>query len=520
MELQIKKLFNKLDYKIFFDKKINILIGENGCGKSTILRILTYLQKRDFISLIKVPFEKIEIKNDNFSETILYSDLVSTFDYRNNHLRKEIYNYFDNYFLLNKKDEKEDFELFYNGLIKIISKYSTHPNIIIDDNFENYIQEDGLFYLGIDFKKDYYNKDFSEREIVVYHYFYQFMENNEACYGSKLYFHNLYKFFYYYYQFKEYSENSTERTSIEYLFYKTFSTRALFDRDDSLLFNQIYIYPKLGDIIGFTTLFDYVKFEENNNNLQKIDNNICFYSDKTFRFIYYDYFLKLLGDKSDHNKKIIELNEYDIEKIRHIFNIFANESKLDFSIDRFLIGSHYLLMHKFNYFEEKNKFNNMKNTLYFDTDGYDYDKLFRFIEKNYTKLLELRDNGKYILFKDLCKKYISDKNIDLDIELENGKRKFILKIKSLRTNRILLYDDLSSGEKKIIRLIKMICFSKEIDTLLLDEPELSLSPYWQELLLDDFSQYCSSNKIIISTQSTNLVNSEYIENIIFIKKDL
>ncbi len=61
MRLQIKKLFDEKDFDLKFNENLTILIGENGCGKSTILKILNYIFKQDFISLSTIPFDEITL---------------------------------------------------------------------------------------------------------------------------------------------------------------------------------------------------------------------------------------------------------------------------------------------------------------------------------------------------------------------------------------------------------------------------------------------------------------------------
>ena len=66
---------------------------------------------------------------------------------------------------------------------------------------------------------------------------------------------------------------------------------------------------------------------------------------------------------------------------------------------------------------------------------------------------------------------------------------------------------LSSGEYKILRLIKLLVFQTK-KTIIMDEPELSLSVYWQKLLLDDILSYGEDLTAILATQSTSLINKD------------
>ena len=70
---------------------------------------------------------------------------------------------------------------------------------------------------------------------------------------------------------------------------------------------------------------------------------------------------------------------------------------------------------------------------------------------------------------------------------------------------------LSSGEKKIILLFAIVMFFDE--TILMDEPELSLSLVWQEQLLPDILEV-SGNKFICATHSPYIVNDESVQKYI------
>lgn len=101
------------------------------------------------------------------------------------------------------------------------------------------------------------------------------------------------------------------------------------------------------------------------------------------------------------------------------------------------------------------------------------------------KLIDIYNEHKHLdnrikNFRDVCNKYLSDKqfrydesSVDLDIYRNNTEEKIEL-------------NKLSSGEKQIISLFSKL-YLEENDNLIIlfDEPELSLSLPWQELLLPD-----------------------------------
>lgn len=60
--VNIYGLFGRYNIEIPFEKKVNIFIGENGLGKTTILNCIYYLLEQQFTRLVNIPFSEIEIK--------------------------------------------------------------------------------------------------------------------------------------------------------------------------------------------------------------------------------------------------------------------------------------------------------------------------------------------------------------------------------------------------------------------------------------------------------------------------
>ena len=64
----LPKLKNFENGKIYeFKEGVNVIVGENGCGKSTILKIIKYLSNQDYNSLSKIKFDYIEVSNADIS---------------------------------------------------------------------------------------------------------------------------------------------------------------------------------------------------------------------------------------------------------------------------------------------------------------------------------------------------------------------------------------------------------------------------------------------------------------------
>ena len=81
---QIKKLFNYIDVDLPLDKNVNIFLGENGLGKTTILNCLYNTLSLKFEKLRDINFQSIIITfSDNKEFEINYNDVV---DYNNNYM--------------------------------------------------------------------------------------------------------------------------------------------------------------------------------------------------------------------------------------------------------------------------------------------------------------------------------------------------------------------------------------------------------------------------------------------------
>lgn len=124
------------------------------------------------------------------------------------------------------------------------------------------------------------------------------------------------------------------------------------------------------------------------------------------------------------------------------------------------------------------------------------------------KLIDIYNQHKHLddavkNFRDICNKYLGDKqfkyeesSVDLDIYRNNNKEKVSL-------------SKLSSGEKQIISIFSKI-FLEDKDNLivLFDEPELSLSLPWQELLLPDIINSGKCKFLLSVTHSPFIFKNE------------
>ena len=81
-------------------------------------------------------------------------------------------------------------------------------------------------------------------------------------------------------------------------------------------------------------------------------------------------------------------------------------------------------------------------------------------------------------------------------------------------------NELSSGEKQLfLRTLAIRMLNPENSIILIDEPELSLHPKWQQRIVDVYRKIGKNNQIIIATHSPHILGSVRKENIILLDKD-
>lgn len=81
-------------------------------------------------------------------------------------------------------------------------------------------------------------------------------------------------------------------------------------------------------------------------------------------------------------------------------------------------------------------------------------------------------------------------------------------------------NELSSGEKQLfLRTLAIKMLNPENSIILIDEPELSLHPKWQQRIVDVYRKIGGNNQIIIATHSPHILGSVRKENIMLLDKD-
>lgn len=98
------------------------------------------------------------------------------------------------------------------------------------------------------------------------------------------------------------------------------------------------------------------------------------------------------------------------------------------------------------------------------------------------------------------KEFIYDEN-NVEISVINKKSK-----------KIVTLENLSSGEKQLISLFSLLYLEEENYIVIFDEPELSLSIEWQEMLLPDMLKSGKCSFLVAATHSPFIFNNELDNN--------
>lgn len=81
-------------------------------------------------------------------------------------------------------------------------------------------------------------------------------------------------------------------------------------------------------------------------------------------------------------------------------------------------------------------------------------------------------------------------------------------------------NDLSSGEKQLfLRTLSIKMLEPKNSIILIDEPELSLHPKWQQRIIEVYKKIEENNQIIIATHSPHILGSVSSENIFILYRD-
>ena len=111
--------------------------------------------------------------------------------------------------------------------------------------------------------------------------------------------------------------------------------------------------------------------------------------------------------------------------------------------------------------------------------------------------------------------------LELDVKLsEISKDENSMPIFTNSSGKKFGINELSSGEKQLfLRTLAIKMLEPENSIIMIDEPELSLHPKWQQKIIDVYKKIGKNNQIILATHSPHILGSVEKESIILLVKN-
>lgn len=547
-QVKINGLWGKTDIVFDLYKDCNILIGENGIGKSTALKILESILELNFIHTAKYIFESIEFVFDTEQELkIEYADFIVSEQVIEDAFHKIYSEENTTQKILRAKFKKLIGELFETKLIGrfLNAVYHERYTSEIMHLVSNYIPIDLIKPLkdGFEFFQPQ-EDEFGDTTPIISYAQTNFLKSKAAqkvadgIYNPPIFSDMVNKVKFYYGDESFVKYHYTDRVidanqEYKYTFWKCDT--------ESDIENLLLLCEK-------NTLHKSIKNE-----------NLC-YNGKFIKNLFEDRsehttleILKVIRDKTGYFdiNSVIKKDWYSFEDVSAL-NYIALEgaveykklikAKKEYSKDEAAttvgaISQEMLHYHKYYLFPllaEENPFKvNLEQIIidvwtYFEQDIYDeyyvdclrllesyasiYNLLYVNLERLHTQSTDLK------AYESMVEEFISDKEIFLtpaglflclkDV-LSTVDRTDFYKFEYTK----LPLSKISSGETKILALTYFILNSSS-SVLIMDEPELSTSLIWQEKMLPTVLDYGNFQCIVVATHSPFMVRDDSLKDYI------
>lgn len=443
----IKGLFGYKDVDLRFNNRILILIAENGYGKTTILNALNYTIQGCYKELLSIKFKSISITIEGTVFGFDYSQLLEYYEYlRHNRDNHSIIPYLKEHLDPAEFDQLCHFE----SLGK--SNISRVTNRILRGIPDDYL------------------------------------------YG----------------QLKTYL-NRTSRFSVFESLKKTIQ-----ELDYTILFNPTYrrveadlnaTFRENGRVVFRPVIEEVDDFYDDDDDEE--DGQSTEYAATVIRFGMKDV-QRMITSVTDSIKES-SLNGFakvSSDMIRHLLDEKSSSSgslnpSLDISSLKIILGrtGDYLSE------DEKEKFIEQIETKTNKHNPY----LTYFLEQLYSVYQNQEHIDRAIKgFRDVCNGYLYEKQFVYDeSRVELKLYRTIKNVPDFKEDNVVDLNNLSSGEKQIVSLFAQIYLNVDKQyVMLLDEPELSLSIFWQERLLSDIYNSGRCALLLVTTHSPFIFNNE------------
>lgn len=453
----INQLYGYRNIHIDFESPVKILIGENGLGKTTILNIIYYSLSKNFERLNKYNFESIEIVFDSKNRVVIKKEILEK------HLKLDKENTSSHFSELLTKINSED-EKKLRAVLNDNTQVSQHRRI----ELQRILRTIGInINAPAHYVFELVSKYFDE---VDGNKFYDVIKILDKNVNSKILYFPTYRRIEE--DIKNIGFNSREDLS-ENL------TKMRVRRD---LFGKVEYNS---DVIQFG-------MKDVEQRIEEITSQIAHSSMLGFSDITAEMLHQLLTDFPNVNLK--NRKKIDLDKLNIILERIGQNMT---SEDREKIK---------DYIKTGNSAN--KGLLFF------IDKLIDLYNKQ-----EIQDSA-IKGFVEVCNHYLTDKKyiydereVALNIFHENTK------YRNKDGSQTIDLNKLSSGEKQIVSLFSKIYLEEnERYIVLFDEPELSLSIFWQQKLLPDIINSNKCDFLLAVTHSPFIYENELFDSATILKE--
>ena len=131
-----------------------------------------------------------------------------------------------------------------------------------------------------------------------------------------------------------------------------------------------------------------------------------------------------------------------------------------------------------------------------------------------------------LTMKEITNKVVNEINgifdiLELDVKLKGfSKNERTMPVFENSAGEEFDINDLSSGEKQLfLRTLSIKMLEPKNSIILIDEPELSLHPKWQQRIIEVYKKIGENNQIIVATHSPHILGSVSNENIFILYRN-
>lgn len=425
-------LFDRYDIDLPFNREVNIFIGENGLGKTTILNCLYYVLEKKYVQLEAIPFHRIEVdfRFSNAPVVIKKADIIA-YNKQSRNGRRAVYDEDYLYYLLAEfQIAAEDLDTLSTDEFELIAqRYSAMQGIPIP------MARKRLATM-LDLHSSTYMHKYVKGD----------KKNVQAL--SQMLKENLHERIIYLPTYRR-IENDFSNLNI---------------RNEEINNSEMLIRFGMSDVQKYIdTILDQIRklAVEGFNKMTGL----------------------LLGQYTNGDNMRYDYNTIDLDIVKIILDRL--EDKIDSTTKQNIIR---LINTKEIYYP---KYQHLLNLLHRLIASYDQQKRY-----------DDRING----FVNTCNKYLNDKHFrynpsDLTLRIY---------LDDANTNQSVKLTQLSSGEKQIVSLFsKLYLESDESSIVIIDEPELSLSIKWQQMLLPDIMRSNNCKLLLTVTHSPFIFENEF-----------